>query len=349
MKKRATIIMALMLVLVVALSGCGEKKTAEEIMQETMDKSSEMKNYGFDFDAEVNMTLPETDEPNPMMGMLDSITFNGSGQMDSENMEGYIEVSFDAMGMGLSSEVYFSKEEMLFKVPMMGQWMRMNYAEMAELEGESFDLEAFYSMYDQQEMTASFMKYVDDAGLSLTEAFNISETVKEETVEINGSKVKTNVIEMNIDQATIKKLIPVYMNFFKEVQMPMIADMTGEDMSELDGMDEFNEEEISKAVDEMFEMININTLQIKMYINDDSFVVKEDVNFDIAITDEELMGEMTMSGTVTASFYDINKITSITKPEVDESMIMNYTDMMGEDTYDSEYEMVDDFEVIETP
>ncbi len=348
MKKRAMMIMALVLVLVVALSGCGEKKTAEDIMTETMNKSADMKNYGFDFDAEINMTLPETEEPNPMMGMLDSIKVNGSGQMDSENMEGYVEIAFDAMGMGLSSEVYFSKEEMLFKVPMMGQWMRMNYAEMAELEGESFDFEAFYAMYDQQEMTNSFMKYVEDAGLSLTEAFNISETVKEETVEINGSKVKTNVIEMNIDQPTIKKLVPIYMNFFKEVQMPMIADMTGEDMSDMEGMDDFDEAEITKAVDEMFEMLNIKTLQVKMYINQDSFVVKEDMTFDIVVTDEEIMGEMSMAGTITCNFYDINKVTSITKPEVDESMVMNYMDMMGEDTYDTEYEMVDDIDTLDT-
>ena len=332
MKKRITIVFALLLTIVMVTGGCSDnKQTAEELFRATMDSSVEMKNYSFDFAGNVNLELPETAGESIPIGVPDSVELSGSGQMDSENMVGYFVMDFNTMGMGLSTELYFDKEEMLVKIPMVGQYMKMNYAEMSQIEGqENFDLQAFYENYNQQEMMQEFMAFVEGKDISFVELFNISDEVKEETVEVNGSKVKTQMLVMNLDKETLKKLLPLYIEFYTKEQLPKLAEALGEEAT----MEDLDPEEINSSMEELFNLVDIQSMEIKMYIDEDSYVVKEEVNFAMTVIDElDESANTGMNGDFSVTMFDINKTTDIKKPEVDESMIMDYSDMLGTPEY----------------
>ncbi|MBO8163454.1 MAG: hypothetical protein H0Z34_06995 [Brevibacillus sp.] len=148
-------VLSILTILAVLVSGCGEKKSARQILQEAYKNHLTLNSYSFEgslkFRANVEGEgFDNTPETAQVMMVLDALqkselTFKGTSQVDPMQTELILDARIDLQGMAMNFNVpiIMNEEKMWIKIPaismvpelsqLQGKYLELDYQELSEL------------------------------------------------------------------------------------------------------------------------------------------------------------------------------------------------------------------------
>lgn len=237
MFKKRVLLTALILVLAMSLvAGCGlgGKKNANELLQDALVKSGDVKSAAIDGEISLNLDLSadmlaEMDASEKMV--LDvlknaKINYKGNYQLDPLQMELILsaDIPFDGMKMHFDVPILINKDKMWVKIPSLpfpgfesfvGKFIELDFNEMAALSGEQIP--------NMSQSTAATTKFTKEVTPILIKHFdtNYFSTVDVKSLSLPDGVAAKNAVEFKITQDQLKAVITT----FVEKVMPELFDL----------------------------------------------------------------------------------------------------------------------------
>ncbi len=315
-------ILSMLMILVLALSvvGCAPKQTPKEMLEEATMKSMEVTSAEQDMNMHLSVDLGEN--PDPMVEMFASmmkdvnLNFHAVSLIEDAPkvaMTGSAALS----GMTYNFEVYMNDKQLAMKIPMMEPYI---VQELVTETGESLSMNKEQAIEINKKIYDLILAKVTNEELVLTE---------NATVSVNGEDVKVSNIALSLDDAKTKTLI-------QELFKTMMTDqsfrdiMVSSQMNQMKAMGiETTEEEILAEFDnaitefdagwaEASAMFTIDRFDMTFGIDGNKNMVASTMGLGLTVTEPESQTVIKIGMDVDSTSYNINKITEVDFPELNE-------------------------------
>ncbi|MBQ3104783.1 MAG: hypothetical protein IJC59_02850 [Lachnospiraceae bacterium] len=233
MKRRIAVLLAAAMLLTASLTGCGEKVTAESLMEEAQEKFENVKSYRGSMDMDMVMTMKEESlGMNMELGLVMDAEYSGTTDPEIVHMKGTL--GMDLMGLSMDLESYSAVEgdKLISYTNTAGTWTKT---------------EEPYSEEGMQDMTLSLMEGMDMTLAEETEMLGDRE-VYVLTYTVSGDTMQEVMDSMDMMQELMDSMegfdlsqltMDVTMKIYKDSRLPAASvvsmSTTGEGMS-LDGV-----------------------------------------------------------------------------------------------------------------
>ena len=325
-KKRMLAALIAMVLLTTAFSACSKEETAKEILEKSVERSTEIKTSKQNFNMDISYNPGFTEEElaeDPMSAglveMIDSMNISGefASDVDAGNSSG--NMLLDMKGMQFKIEVYVSSMgSMAVKMPMSEKYITIN--SMGEIPSDE----------EMQEMK----KFSQEIAASLIASFSEENMVMEsKSVELEDGKYDLKEIRVTLDdgeaKALVKDLIPkVYANEAMrksmENNLKLQAEMEGKSLDDMDldaEIDKMVEEAVS-AFNEAEGAFTIDEFTMVFGIDGDYNTRTTDMSMAYSVVEETTGKSAGMGFSIESEVYGIDEPVEIEIPDVsDENSI----------------------------
>lgn len=325
-------VMSLLLILVLTLSfvACGNEDSAAEkmdtpeaLMDEVMENAEE--NTNAEFNANFALEMSGLEE----LEMFGPMTLEMTGKMkDAKNM--MMELAVDA-GIGLSIEgsLFINEEKMLIHLPLLNTMLGMGYDYMQLSMSDVTDLAGsdLAATQDADKIMAVLERFQEETDNSIYDILVLNEKMPVEKIEINDKKVETTKLSMTVSTDGAIDMIYAFMAFIaedEEAKALLLAEMSQEDIDTM--LEEMADPATREEMEEVLEMIDIETFAMDYYINSNFDIVKMVINADLSMENEGEVLDVKLSGEMER--FNFGDVKSIDMPDVTDDQIMNLTDMI---------------------
>jgi hypothetical protein len=325
-KKFMTAILSVLLVFSLVLTACGKEKLgAEEVLQNVLDASMEMKSYSFDGNLKMSIEAPEQslDSQSAMaFEFLKNIELNMSGIHHQEAMQTEVTLDLKLGDMSFSVPMVLTEQKMWIKVPnipipgfalppdLIGKYIELDFEELSQMAGEdmpvspnSVDVEKMKQL--GLEVYAIFTKhYEEDDYFTVYDAkdTNVPESIKAEQV------VEFKITNENLAPAVtifMEKVMPEILDLLSDPEWAEALQLTTTDIEEAKQGLEDSKADFEAGLAEFKESVIINDFSITMAVDKKNYIPYQEVNVDLDITEEGQTGKVI--GNLTMSLSDINE------------------------------------------
>lgn len=314
---------------VLVLSGCNTKKEPKEALGSAAIQALKMDSYVATNQIKiVDLTIDAASADNSEMGavisMLKNAEINVSQiyQKDPMQTEATLEVKLTGdMSTTITIPIVMTTEKMYIKIPnipflpmpesVVGKFLVMDLKELAEESGEEFNPDMFNT-----EKTQKLAGEVSSAVLAEYDSATYFKNVEPKDVELpDGYKAK-QVVQFSVTNDNVKEALTILIN----KALPKVLDILGKEeyrtMLNLESSDieemkkelqEGNQDELGKALDEMKDYLKINTFTVNTAIDKDNYPSYTDMNTDVEINDPETNEKVKLVLQMKSTFSKINE------------------------------------------
>ncbi|MBQ4901253.1 hypothetical protein KB559_20630 [Paenibacillus sp. Marseille-P2973] len=322
-------VLVLMMSAVLVLSGCNAKKEPKEALGSAAIQALKMDSYVSTNQIKiVDLTFDAGSSANAEIGAVFSmlknaeINVNQIYQKDPMQTEATLEVKLTGdMSTTITIPFVMTKEKMFIKIPnipflpmpesVVGKFLVMDLKELAEQSGEEFNPEMF-----NPEKSQKLAGEVSSAVLAEYDSATYFKNVESKDVELpDGYKAK-QIVQFSVTNDNVKEALTILIN----KALPKVLDIIGKeeyrtlmnlepsDIEELKKeLQEGNQDELGKALDEMKDYLKINTFTVNTAIDKDNYPSYTDMNMDVEINDPETNQKMKLALQAKSTFSKINE------------------------------------------
>ncbi|GJM83690.1 hypothetical protein HMSSN139_61860 [Paenibacillus sp. HMSSN-139] len=329
-KKVLTSCLLVMLSVVLVLSGCSSKKEPKEALSSAAVKALEMNSYVLenqikilDFSVE-GAAEAESPEVGAVLSMLKNAEINIKQifQKDPMQTEATLEVKLTGdMTTTIAVPLVITPEKLYVKVPSIpflpmpesvtGKFLVLDMKELAEQSGEEFNPDLFNPEKSQklgtELMGALFAEYesgayftnIDPKEASLPEGFKAKQVVQ---FAITNENVK-EAVTILVNQA-----LPKMLDILAKEEYRSMLQLTSEEIDQAKKeLQEGNQDELGKALDEMKNNLQINKFTVDTAIDENNYPAYYNVQADVAVNDPETQENIKVAVQMTSRFTQINE------------------------------------------
>ncbi|MCK8490170.1 hypothetical protein M0651_23695 [Paenibacillus sp. MBLB2552] len=329
-KKLLTSCLLVMLSVVLVLSGCSSKKEPKEALSSAAVKALEMNSYVLEnqmkiLDFSVEGT-PEAESPEvgAVLSMLKNAEINIKQvyQKDPMQTEATLEVKLTGdMTTTITIPLVMTPEKLYVKVPSIpflpmpesvtGKFLVLDMKELAEQSGEEFNPDLFNPEKSQklgtELMGALFAEYesgayftnIDPKEASLPEGFKAKQVVQ---FAITNENVK-EAVTILVNQA-----LPKMLDILAKEEYRSMLQLTPEELEQAKKeLQEGNQDELGKALDEMKNNLQINKFTVDTAIDENNYPAYYNVQADVAVNDPDTQTNIKVALQMTSRFTQINE------------------------------------------
>ncbi|MEF2968959.1 DUF6612 family protein [Paenibacillus sp. M1] len=325
-------VLAVLMSAVLALSGCTAKKEPKEALGSAAAQAMKMDSYAVSnqikiVDFSVESASPEGAEMGAVFSMLKNaeLNINQVYQKDPLQTEATVELKLTGdMSTTISLPLVVTGEKMYVKIPnipflplpesVVGKFLEMDLKELAEQSGEDFNpdlfnpdktqklsselMSAVLAEYDSD----TYFKDVDPKDVTLPDGYNAKQVVQFSVTDDNVKEAVTILIN---------KALPKVLDIMGKEEYRSLLNLEPEDIEQAKKeLQEGNQDELGKALDEMKEDLKINTFTINSAIDKEGYPSYSDLNADVEINDSETGDIFKLALQVKSTISKINE-----KPE----------------------------------
>jgi len=331
-KKRMLAALIAMVLLTTAFSACSKEETAKEILEKSVERSTEIKTSKQNFNMDISYNPGFTEEElaeDPMSAglveMIDSMNISGEFASDVEAGSSSGNMLLDMKGMQFKIEVYVSSMgSMAVKMPMSEKYITIN--SMGEIPSDE----------EMQEMK----KFSQEIAASLIASFSEENMVMEsKSVELEDGKYDLKEIRVTLDdgeaKALVKDLIPkVYANEAMrksmENNLKLQAEMEGKSLDDMDldaEIDKMVEEAVS-AFNEAEGAFTIDEFTMVFGIDGDYNTRTTDMSMAYSVVEETTGKSAGMGFSIESEVYGIDEPVEIEIPDVNDENSITLEEFM---------------------
>ncbi|MDU2240812.1 MAG: hypothetical protein E7E23_09520 [Paenibacillus sp.] len=329
-KKLLTSCLLVMLSVVLVMSGCSSKKEPKEALSSAAVKALEMNSYVLenqikilDFSVE-GAAEAESPEVGAVLSMLKNAEINIKQiyQKDPMQTEATLEVKLTGdMTTTITIPLVITPEKLYVKVPSIpflpmpesvtGKFLVLDMKELAEQSGEEFNPDLFNPEKSQklgtELMGALFAEYesgayftnIDPKEASLPEGFKAKQVVQ---FAITNENVK-EAVTILVNQA-----LPKMLDILAKEEYRSMLQLTPEEIDQAKKeLQEGNQDELGKALDEMKNNLQINKFTVDTAIDENNYPAYYNVQADVAVNDPETQENIKVAVQMTSRFTQINE------------------------------------------
>ncbi|UFJ39535.1 hypothetical protein LOK74_15910 [Brevibacillus humidisoli] len=308
-KKRVLLIMlSILTMLAVFVTGCGEKKSAKQVLQDAYNNQLTLNSYSFEgalkfranLEGEEFENSPEAAQIKMVLDALEKseLTFKGTTQVDPMQTELQLDakIALQGMSMNFNVPIIMNKEKMWIKIPaidmvpelaqLQGKYLEIDYKELSELSQQPFnpaeDLKA------QQELSKKisdiFYKHVGDD--------YFVEVSKEEAKLPEGIEAE-HVVKLQVNNDNFIPFVKLIANNVLPealdaiAQSEHIAEAQKAELEQAKAELKSGMEEFEKESEKVKEMVKIDKLDILTAIDKNNQVPYSLIDFDVTVDDKE--------------------------------------------------------------
>lgn len=328
-KKVLTSCLLVVLFVVLVLSGCSSKKAPKEALSSAAVKALEMNSYMLENQIKIlDFSVEAGEAESPQMGAVLSILKNAEinikqvYQKDPMQTEATLEVKLTGdMTTTITIPLVMTPEKLFVKIPsipflpmpesVIGKFLTLDMKELAEQSGGEFNPDLFNSDKNQklsmELMGALFAEYdseayfqnVDPQEASLPEDFKAKQVVR---FAITNENVK-EAVTILINQA-----LPKMLDILAKEEYRSMHQLTPEEIEQTKKeLQEGNQDELGKALDEMKNHLQINRFTVDTAIDKNNYPAYYNVQADVAVNDPETQENIKVAVQVTSRFTQINE------------------------------------------
>ncbi|WP_068784390.1 hypothetical protein [Paenibacillus phocaensis] len=329
-KKWLTSCLLVMLSVVLVLSGCSSKKEPKEALSSAAVKALEMDSYVLENQIKIlDFSVEGTEEAgSPEVGAVLSMLKNAEinvkqiYQKDPMQTEATLEVKLTGdMTTTITIPLVMTPEKLYVKVPnipflpmpesVTGKFLVLDMKELAEQSGEEFNPDLFNPEKSQKLATelmgALFAEYesgnyftnIDPKDASLPEGFKAKQVVQ---FAITNENVK-EAVTILVNQA-----LPKMLDILAKEEYSSMLQLTPEDIAEAKKeLQEGNQDELGKALDEMKNSLQINKFTVDTAIDANNYPAYYNFQADVAVNDPDTQTNIKAAIQMTSRFTQINE------------------------------------------
>lgn len=329
-RKWFTSIMLVMLSVVLVLSGCSSKKEPKEALSSAAQKALEMNSYvlenqikvlDFSFEGADDV---ESAQVGAVLSMFKNAEINIKQiyQKDPFQTEATLEFKLAGdMTTTITIPVVMTTEKLYVKIPSIpflplpesvtGKFLVLDLKELAEQAGEEFNPDLFNPEKSQklsaELMGALFNEYESDTYFSNIDPKEASlpEGIKAKQV------VQFAITNENVKEAItilVNKVLPKMLDILAKEEYRSMLQLTSEEIEQLKKeLQEGNQDELGKALDEMKNHLKINKFTVDTAIDENNYPAYYNVQADIAVNDPDAQTNVKVALQMTSHFTKINE------------------------------------------
>jgi len=321
-KKRMLAGLMVMVLIMTAFSACSKKETAKEILEQSVERSMEIKTSKQTFNMDISYDPGFTEEEmagDPMSAglveMIDSMNISGEFASDVEAGSSSGNMLLDMKGMQFKLEVYVSgMGNIAVKMPMSEKYITVNSSGEVPGDEEMEEMKKF-----SQEIAASLIGSFSEENMAM----------ESKSVELEDGKYDLKEITVTLDdseaKALIKDLIPkIYANETMrksmEDNLKLQAEMEGKSVDGMDmdaEIDKMIEEAVS-AFDEAEGVFAIDEFKMVFGIDGDYNTRTTDMSMAYSVADETTGKTVGMGFAIESEVYGIDEPVEIEMPDVND-------------------------------
>ncbi len=331
MFKKRVLLTALIMILTMALiAGCGtgSKKAANQLLQDSFIKASEIKSASIDgvieLDLELSNDLLDALAPDEKM-ILESIknakiSYKGNYQLDPIQYEltFSVDIPFDGMKMQFDVPMLMTADKAWIKIPSLpvpgmdqfaGKFLELDFNQLAELSGETVptmgeNIQAYTKL--SNDITPVFFKHFEESYFSKVDVKNLT---------LTNNAVAKEAVEFKITQEQLKPLITT---FVEKVLPDMLEIMSKEEYAKLLGLTpemvaEAKQEltvtpaELDEVLADIEKVLSNLTVSAIFAIDKDGFMPQQSISITGTITAPDEPGTVKFNLKMVANSSKINE------------------------------------------
>ncbi len=350
MKKYVASFLGLILVFSL-LTSCGKaEQTPKERVAEAVEQSQDYKTLKQNFEMSMNLEMDNpTNDPelDMFLAMLQNVMLSGEIQLDQENMNFSGTAKVDLQGMVYETELYFTPEKYIVKVPIIGQYMTIY--DLTEDNEQAEEINNYLGNTDEFKALA---KEMNDKMLDLF-SDDVIVALDDTTVTLPNGDMTVTPIEIKLNDAQVKDLIKeVFLMMFDNEQMrttlinqmKMQSEMIGEELTEEEIEADFAETRasIEESMNMLDDLVVFDAFNIVYYLDDNNNALRSEIDIDVTVKENvefEIPTDVKFGFNITTDIWDINEAIDITFPVLTDENSFSMEDMFTEDmiTEDMQY------------
>lgn len=329
-KKLWTSCLLVMLSVVLVLSGCSSKKEPKEALSSAAVKALEMNSYVLENQIKIlDFSVEGTEEmESPEVGAVLSMFKNAEinikqiYQKDPIQTEATLEVKLTGdMTTTITIPLVITPEKLYVKIPSIpflpmpesvtGKFLELDLKELAEQAGEEFNPDMLNPEKSQklgtELMGALFAEYesgayfsnIDPKEAALPEGFKAKQVVQ---FAITNENVK-EAVTILVNQA-----LPKMLDILSKEEYRSMLQLTPEELKQAKKeLQEGNQDELGKALDEMKNNLQINKFTVDTAIDENNYPAYYNVQADVAVNDPDTQTNVKVAVQMTSRFTQINE------------------------------------------